>query len=69
MACHLVEGVAPPEGLDAAVEDWAGAILKAGPDAIRTQKEPIRDWERLPMRFSKEYARSRLRMVRMKRSG
>ena len=49
MACHLVERVAPPEGLDAAVEDWAGAILKAGPEAIRAQKELIRDWERMSL--------------------
>ena len=47
MACHLIERVAPHAGLDAAVEDWVGAILKAGPNAIRSQKELIRDWERM----------------------
>ncbi len=47
MACHLIERVVPQEKLDEAVEDWVGAILKAGPNAIRAQKELIRDWERM----------------------
>jgi enoyl-CoA hydratase len=47
MACHLVERVATPEKLDAVIEDWVSAILKAGPNAIRAQKELIRDWERM----------------------
>lgn len=47
LACHLIERMAPFEKLDDAVEDWVGAILKAGPDAIRAQKELIRDWERM----------------------
>jgi enoyl-CoA hydratase/carnithine racemase len=46
-ACRLVERVATAEGLDAAVEDWVVAILNAGPNAIRAQKELIRDWERM----------------------
>jgi enoyl-CoA hydratase/carnithine racemase len=37
----------PPDKLDAAVQDWVGAILNAGRDAIRAQKELIRDWERM----------------------
>lgn len=45
--CHLVERIATPEGLDAAVEEWVAAILSAGPNAIRAQKELIRDWERM----------------------
>ncbi|MEA2773616.1 MAG: hypothetical protein QOD93_6578 [Acetobacteraceae bacterium] len=47
MACHLVERVAAVDKLDVAVEDWIVAILKAGPNAIRAQKELIRDWERM----------------------
>ena len=46
-ACHLVERVVPPSQLDVAVEDWVTAILSAGPNAIRAQKELIRDWERM----------------------
>jgi enoyl-CoA hydratase len=46
-ACHLVERAAAPDQLDDAVEDWVAAILKAGPNAIRAQKELIRDWERM----------------------
>jgi enoyl-CoA hydratase/carnithine racemase len=45
--CHLVERIAPAEGLDAAVEEWVAAIMAAGPNAIRAQKELIRDWERM----------------------
>ena len=47
MECHLVERTASPEKLDAAVEDWVAAILAAEPNAIRAQKELIRDWERM----------------------
>jgi enoyl-CoA hydratase/carnithine racemase len=47
MACHLVERVASPEGLDEAVEDWVASILNAGPNSIRAQKELVRDWERM----------------------
>jgi enoyl-CoA hydratase len=47
MACHLIERVASPDKLDDAIEDWVGAILKAGPNAIRAQKELVRDWERM----------------------
>ena len=45
LACRLVERVVPPDALDAAVEAWVGAILSAGPNAIRAQKALIRDWE------------------------
>jgi enoyl-CoA hydratase len=45
VACHLIERVAAPDGLDEAVEDWVAAILRAGPNAIRAQKALIRDWE------------------------
>jgi enoyl-CoA hydratase/carnithine racemase len=46
-ACHLVERVVPAAELDAAVDDWVAAILSAGPNAIRAQKELMRDWERM----------------------
>ncbi len=45
--CHLVERIVPPAELDAAVEDWVAAIISAGPNAIRAQKELMRDWERM----------------------
>jgi enoyl-CoA hydratase len=44
----LVEAVAPPEELDAAVERLLAPILEGGPQAIRLQKELIRAWEDLP---------------------
>ena len=48
LAWGLVNAVAPPGGLDTAVERLAGAILANGPQAIRLQKTLIRDWEELP---------------------
>ena len=46
-ACGLIERVSSPEGLDRAVAEWVTDILRAGPNAIRAQKELIRDWERM----------------------
>jgi enoyl-CoA hydratase/carnithine racemase len=45
LACGLVERIAAPDQLDTSVEEWVGAILTAGPNAIRAQKVLIRDWE------------------------
>ena len=46
----LVERVvATRRELDAAVEEWVSSILRAGPRAIRLQKELIGAWERLPL--------------------
>jgi enoyl-CoA hydratase/carnithine racemase len=47
LAWGLVDAVAPPEKLDAAVERFAAAILAGGPQAIRLQKALIREWEEL----------------------
>jgi enoyl-CoA hydratase/carnithine racemase len=47
VASGLVERVAAPGDLDQAVEAWVSDILRAGPKAIRAQKELIRDWERM----------------------
>jgi enoyl-CoA hydratase len=44
----LVDAVAPPGGLDDAVERLARSILAAGPQAVRLQKSLILDWEELP---------------------
>ncbi|MBV9748290.1 MAG: enoyl-CoA hydratase/isomerase family protein [Acetobacteraceae bacterium] len=46
-AWGLVERVVPPGDLDAAVGSCVGALLDAGPNAIRIQKRLIQDWERL----------------------
>jgi enoyl-CoA hydratase/carnithine racemase len=48
LAWGLVDAVAPPEELDAAVERFTAAILAGGPQAIRLQKTLIREWEDLP---------------------
>jgi enoyl-CoA hydratase/carnithine racemase len=43
----LVDAVAPPDKLDAAVEHFAAMILAGGPHAMRLQKALILDWEDL----------------------
>ena len=45
----LVDLVAPPASLDAAVETLARPVLGAGPNAIRLQKSLILEWEELPL--------------------
>jgi enoyl-CoA hydratase/carnithine racemase len=45
----LVERVAPPDGLDAAVEACLAALMQAGARATRLQKKLIRRWEDLPV--------------------
>ena len=49
MDCHLIERLVSPDSLDAAVDEWVDAIVSAGPNAIRAQKELIRDWERMSL--------------------
>ncbi len=44
----LVERVVAPDALDAEVEKIVGALLAAGPLAVRRQKELMRAWENLP---------------------
>jgi len=48
----LVDGVAPADRLDDAVDRLARPILAAGPRAVRLQKSLILEWEELPMRAS-----------------
>ncbi|MDX1383837.1 MAG: enoyl-CoA hydratase [Thermoanaerobaculia bacterium] len=45
----LVERVVTRGEVDAVVGEWLESILRAGPRAIRLQKELIRQWERLPL--------------------
>lgn len=45
----LVERVADPDGLDAAVDEWLDLILASPPGAIALQKALIRTWEDLPL--------------------
>jgi len=47
LAWGLIDAVAPPGQLDAAVERFAAAILAGGRHAIRLQKALILEWEEL----------------------
>src|SRR5215468_4925352 len=49
LAWGLVDTVAPPGGLDDAVEHTVKALLECGPKALRIQKELCRHWEELPL--------------------
>jgi enoyl-CoA hydratase/carnithine racemase len=49
LAWGLVDVVAEPGGLDAAVERAIKALLECGPEALRTQKALLRQWEELPL--------------------
>ncbi len=50
LAWGLVDAVAPPDGLDAAVENTVAALLECAPEALRAQKDLIRQWEELPLK-------------------
>ena len=45
----LVDVVAPEGGLDAAVERTITALLECAPEALRSQKALLRQWEELPL--------------------
>jgi enoyl-CoA hydratase/carnithine racemase len=45
----LVNAVAPPDELDAAVAVMIAPILECGPQAIHAQKMLLREWEELPL--------------------
>jgi enoyl-CoA hydratase/carnithine racemase len=49
LAWGLVDVVAAEGGLDAAVEKTVEALLKCGPEALRAQKDLLRQWEELPL--------------------
>jgi enoyl-CoA hydratase len=52
LAWGLVDVVAPEGGLDAAVEHTVTALLAGGPEALRAQKDLLRQWEELPLKQS-----------------
>ena len=49
LAWGLVDAVAPVGGLDRAVEHSIKALLECGPEALRSQKALLRQWEELPL--------------------
>src|SRR5438105_8985088 len=49
LAWGLVDVVAPEGGLDGAVERTVAALLECGPEALRSQKALLRQWEELPL--------------------
>jgi enoyl-CoA hydratase len=49
LAWGLVDVVAAPGGLDASVERVVQMLLECGPEALRSQKALLRQWEELPL--------------------
>src|SRR6476660_8541055 len=49
LAWGLVDMVAAPGELDAEVEHVVKALLECGPEALRSQKALLRQWEELPL--------------------
>jgi enoyl-CoA hydratase len=49
LAWGLVDVVASEGGLDEAVEKTVAALLECGPEALRSQKVLLRQWEELPL--------------------
>jgi enoyl-CoA hydratase len=52
LAWGLVDVVAPPGGLDSSVEHVIKMLLECGPEALRSQKALLRQWEELPLKES-----------------
>src|ERR1700730_16141236 len=52
LAWGLVDAVAPEGGIDVAVETTVAAILESAPEAMRSQKTLLKQWEDLPLRES-----------------
>jgi enoyl-CoA hydratase len=50
LAWGLVDVVAPQGGLDAAIEKTVAMLLECAPEALRAQKDLIRQWEELPLK-------------------
>jgi enoyl-CoA hydratase len=52
LAWGLIDVVAPEGDLDAAVEKTVSALLECAPEALRAQKDLLRQWEELPLQES-----------------
>ena len=52
LAWGLIDVVAPEGGLDAAVDRTVKTLLECGPEALRSQKALLRQWEELPLKQS-----------------
>ena len=49
LAWGLIDVVAGEAGLDAAIEKTVDMLLKCGPEALRAQKDLLRQWDELPL--------------------
>src|SRR6201996_5187489 len=56
LAWGLIDRVAPPGGLDATVEQTVAMLLECSPEALRAQKDLLRQWEELPLKESVDFS-------------
>src|ERR1700761_5711159 len=56
LAWGLIDRVAPPGGLDASVEQTVAMLLECSPEALRAQKDLLRQWEELPLKESVDFS-------------
>jgi enoyl-CoA hydratase/carnithine racemase len=47
LAMGFVQKVVPAAGLDAAVDRWLAAVIRAKPEAVRSQKALMNRWARV----------------------
>ncbi|MGP9811431.1 enoyl-CoA hydratase [Rhodopseudomonas sp. NSM] len=52
----LIDTIAPPDGLDDAVEGLVASLLAAAPQALRAQKALLTAWHDMPLRESVEHS-------------
>jgi enoyl-CoA hydratase/carnithine racemase len=52
LAWGLIDKMAPEGGLDAAVEHTVAALLECSPEALRSQKAMLNQWQELPLKES-----------------
>jgi enoyl-CoA hydratase len=45
----FIEQIVAPEQLDSAVDEAVASILASAPEAVRTQKRLLKDWDSLPL--------------------
>ena len=63
LAWGLIDVVAPEGALDAAVERTVKTLLECGPEALRSQKALMRQWEELPLQGIRQPQHRRIRAI------
>ncbi len=68
-AAGLASTVVPPDGLDAAVDEYIKRVLSCGPNAQRVAKELLREVPRMSLTDAREYTAARIAEQRTSAEG